>query len=110
MGGSDFASLHLAHKHISGDRSLRNYVNPHRKKHWRLIRRLEKKLAVIWKDVEGTTPVSKTYIGFAKIEKIKLLRGSGVSQGDVAQIVGVSKATVSRYAPKFRHTKRGKPK
>jgi hypothetical protein len=110
MGGSDFASLHLAHKHLSGDKSLRNYVNPNRKKHFKLIRRLERKLASIWDGVEPLAVEPKNYIGFAKIEQIKKLRAEGFSQAEVAEQVGVSKPTVSRYAPKFRHAKNRKPK
>lgn len=110
MGGSDFASLHLAHKHLSGDKSLRNYVNPNRKKHFELIRRLERKLLPIWEGVEPLVVEPKNYIGFAKIDQIKKLRSEGLSQEEVAKQVGVSKPTVSRYAPKFRHTKNRKPK
>lgn len=102
MGGTDFASLHLAHKHLSGDKSLRNYVNPNRKKHFKLIRRLEKKLAVIWEGVNVLEQRPKNYIEFEKIEEIKRLRGSGMSQADVAKQCGASLPTVSRYAPKFR--------
>ena len=109
MGGSDFASLHLAHKHLSGDKSLRNYVNPNRKKHFKLIRRMERKLATIWEGVEPLEIKPKNYIGFAKIEEIKKLRGEGVSQLEVAKRTGVSAATVSRYAPKYQQKKR-KPK
>ena len=106
MGGSDFASLHLAHKHLSGDRSLRNYVNPNRKKHFKLIRRLERKMAPIWEGVEPLVVQPKNYIGFAKIDQIKKLRAEGLSQVEVAKQVGVSAATVSRYAPKYRHAKK----
>ncbi len=109
MGGSDFASLHLAHKHLSGDRSLRNYVNPNRKKHFKLIRLLERKLAPIWDGVEPLIAEPRNYIGFAKIEEIKKLRADGLSQQDVAKRVGVSGATVSRYAPKYRIAKKRKP-
>ena len=110
MGGSDFASLHLAHKHLSGDKSLRNYVNPNRKKHFKLIRRLERKLAPIWEGIEPLAANPKNYIGFAKIEQIRRLRAEGLSQVEVGKQVGVSAATVSRYAPKFRHTKNRKPR
>lgn len=110
MGGSDFASLHLAHKHLSGDKSLRNYVNPNRKKHFKLIRRLERKLAPIWEGVEPLDVKPRNYIGFAKIDEIKRLRAEGLSQVEVAKQVGVSAATVSRYAPKYRHAKKRKPK
>ena len=105
MGGSDFASLHLAHKHLSGDKSLRNYVNPNRAEHFKLIRRLEKKLATIWEGIVFTDVQSKNYIGLTKVEQIKKLRSDGLSQEEVAEQLGVSKATVSRYAPKYRHAK-----
>jgi hypothetical protein len=110
MGGSDFASLHLAHKHLSGDKSLRNYVNPNRKKHFKLIRRLERKMAPIWEGVDPLVAQPKNYIGFAKIEEIKKLRADGLPQGEIVKKVGVSAATVSKYAPKFRHAKKRKPK
>jgi predicted DNA-binding protein (UPF0251 family) len=106
MGGSDFASLHLAHKHLSGDKSLRNYVNPNRSKHFKLIRRLERKLSSIWEGIAITDIQSKNYVGFAKVELIKKLRAEGVSQEEVAKKVGVSKATVSRHAPKYRVPKK----
>ena len=106
MGGSDFASLHLAHKHLSGDKSLRNYVNPNRKRHFQLIRRMERKLATIWEGVEPLKIEPKNYIGFAKIEEIKRLREEGISRVEVAKRTGVSAATVSRYAPKYKQPKK----
>lgn len=101
-GGSDFASLHLAHKHASGDRSLRKYVNPNRKKHFNLIERLEALLAPIWEGIAATETKPKNYIGLEKIEEIKRLRADGHSQAEVAAKMGVSLATVSRYAPKYK--------
>ena len=110
MGGSDFASLHLAHKHLSGDKSLRNYVNPNRNKHFKLIRRMERKLATIWEGVEPIELQPKNYIGFSKIEEIKKLRADGLSRTEVAERTGVSAATVSRYAPKYSYPKKQKLK
>ena len=110
MGGSDFASLHLAHKHLSGDKSLRNYVNPNRNKHFKLIRRMERKLATIWEGVEPIELQPKNYIGFSKIEEIKKLRADGLSRTEVAKRTGVSAATVSRYAPKYSYPKKQKLK
>ena len=110
MGGSDFASLHLAHKHLSGDKSLRNYVNPNRKKHFKLIRRLERKLATIWVDAPSSEDRPKNYIGQVKIDEIKRLRAEGVSLAGVAKRTGVSTGTVSRYAPKYRRAKKNPPK
>jgi hypothetical protein len=110
LGGSDMASIHLAHKHISGDKSLRNYVNPHRSKHFKLILKLEKRLSKIWDDVELSSFQTKSQIGNSKIEEIKKLRAAGLSQQEVAKQVGVSPSTVSRYAPKYQYNKRQKLK
>jgi hypothetical protein len=110
IAGSDIASIHLAHKHLCGDKSLRNYVNPNRKAHARAIRKLERKLATVWCSVDSTDTQPKNYIGLNKIDEIKRLRASGLPLIEVAKICGVSAATVSRYAPKFRHKKREVPR
>ena len=102
----EIASIHLAHTHTTSDTSLNNYVNKNRKRHFKLLQVLERKLSVIWEGVDGLEEKAKNYIGLEKIEQIRKLRlVDKLPAKEVARICGVSGPTVSRYAAKFRHSK-----
>lgn len=102
IGGEETASLHLAHKHQSRDENLNRYTNPVRKKHFRVLRRLEVKLQAVF-DAAGADPWAdpkKYYIGLTKIKQIVELRSQGTKIAEIARKLGVSAATVYRYLPK----------
>lgn len=52
IAGEEIASSHLTHKHQSGDKNLRRYTNVTWVKVFKAQRRLEKKLAAVFADVE----------------------------------------------------------
>ena len=94
--------MHLAHKHQSRDENLNRYTNPVRKKHFRVLRRLEVKLQAVF-DAAGVEPWAdpkKNYIGLTKIKQIVELRSQGTKIAEIARKLGVSAATVYRYLPK----------
>jgi len=94
--------LHLAHKHQSRDENLNRYTNPVRKKHFRVLRRLEVKLQAVF-DAAGVDPWAdpkKNYIGLTKIKQIVELSSQGTKITEIARKLGVSAATVYRYLPK----------
>lgn len=102
IGGEETASLHLAHKHQSKDENLNRYTNPVRKKHFRVLRRLEQKFKVVF-DAAGVDPWAdpkKNYIGLAKIKQIVDLRAQGVKIAEIARKLEVSAATVYRHISK----------
>ena len=102
IGGEETASLHLAHKHQSKDENLNRYTNPVRKKHFKVLRRLEQKLQAVF-DAAGTDPWAepkKNYIGLTKIKQIVELRSQGVKIAEIARKLGVSAATIYRHLPK----------
>jgi len=111
IGGEETASLHLAHKHQSKDENLNRYTNPVRKKHFRVLRRLEQKLQVVF-DAAGAdcwADPKKNYIGLAKIKQIVDLRTQGVKIAEIARKLGVSAATVYRHLPKEEHEEAATP-
>jgi len=64
--GEEVALLHLAHKHQSKDENLRRYTNPVRKKHFNALRRLERKLSVVFTasgDAPWVRPPRTTWAG-----------------------------------------------
>lgn len=102
IGGEETASLHLAHKHQSRDENLNRYTNPVRKKHFRVLRKLEEKLQAVF-DAVGDDPWAdpkKNYIGRTKVKQIIDLRSQGMKIAEIARKLGVSAATVYRYSPK----------
>ncbi len=102
IGGEEIASLHLAHKHQSVDENLGRYTNPLRKRHFRVLRKLEKKLQQVF-DAAGVDPWAKpkkNYIGLTKIARITGLWSQGVKVAEIARKLGVSVATVYRHIPK----------
>ena len=67
--GEEIALLHLAHKHQSRDENLRRYTHPTRKRHFRVLRWLERKLQEVF-DAAGPDPWaarSKTYICYGSV-------------------------------------------
>lgn len=60
VAGEEVASLHLAHKHQSKDENLGRYTNPVRKRHFRAIRVLERKLESVFA-AAGPTPWSRRH-------------------------------------------------
>jgi hypothetical protein len=102
IGDEETASLHLAHKHQSKDENLSRYTNPVRKKHFRVLRKLEKKLQTVFA-AAGPDPwkePKKNYIGLAKIKQIVELRMQRTKIAEIARKLGVSAATVCRHMPK----------
>ena len=102
IGGGETASLHLAHKHQSTDDDLNRYTNPVRKKHFKVLRRLELKLQPVF-DAAGSEPWAdqpKNYIGRAKIKEIIELRSQGIKIAEIARKLGVSTTTIYRHLPK----------
>jgi len=96
IGGGETASLHLAHKHQSTDDDLNCYTNPVRKKHFKVLRRLEQKLQAVF-NAAGSEPwadQSKNYIGRAKIKEIIQLRSQAIKIAEIARKIGVSTTTI----------------
>ncbi len=101
IGGEETASLHLAHKHQSRDENLNRYTNPVRKKHFKVLKRLEQKLQPVF-EAAGKAPWSeqrKNYIGRAKIKEILELRSQGIKIAEIARKLGVSPSTIYRHLP-----------
>ncbi len=101
IAGEEIASLHLAHKHQSKDENLGRYTNPVRKKHFKALRRLERKLSVVF-TAAGDAPwvrPSKNYMGRAKVEMVRELRRQGISPKEIAAKLDISVASVHRLAP-----------
>jgi integrase len=101
LAGEELASLHLAHKHQSKDENLGRYTNPVRKRHFKAIRVLERKLESIF-EAAGPEPWSrrpKCYMGAAKVKKLLDLRAQGVPPREIAERLDISVASVHRLAP-----------
>ncbi|QDV36368.1 hypothetical protein [Tautonia plasticadhaerens] len=108
LAGEEVASLHLAHKHQSKDENLGRYTNPVRKRHFRALRRLERKLESVFL-AAGEAPWSqrpKTYMGIIKTKRLLELREQGVPPRQIAEELGISVASVHRIAP----TRQRKPR
>jgi hypothetical protein len=100
LAGEEVASLHLAHKHQSKDENLGRYTNPVRKRHFRALRRLERKLEPIFTAAgDGWSQRPKTYLGLSKTKKVLELRSQGVAPKQIAETLGISVASVHRLAP-----------
>lgn len=99
MAGEETASLHLAHKHQSKDEHLRRYTHPVRKRHYKALLKLEKKLRLVF-EAAGPNPFAdrqKNYIGRTKIKQILELKDKGKSAGEIAKKLGISVPTVYRH-------------
>ncbi len=104
LAGEEIASLHLAHKHQSKDENLGRYTNPVRKRHFKALRVLERKLESIF-EAAGPEPWSrrpKSYMVAAKIKKLLDLRAKGVPPREIAERLDISVASVHRIAPSRR--------
>ena len=101
MAGEEVASLHLAHKHQSKDENLGRYTNPIRKRHFKALKRLGRKLSPVF-EAAGPEPWvrrAKSYMGQAKVEMVLELRRQGVSPKAIAAKPDISVASVHRIAP-----------
>jgi hypothetical protein len=115
IAGEEVASVHLAHKHQSNDPNLRRYTNPVRKRHFKAIRKLERKLASVF-EAAGDDPWQqqrKSYIGRKKAEQLVELYREGVPVRTIAKELGITSSTVYRnleYAgvERNRHKKKSK--
>jgi len=99
IAGAEIASIHLAHKHQSGDENLGRYTNPTRKKHFKALKKLESKLAEVFQ-AAGSEPfgkVRKTYVGKLTKQRIFELREAGTKVKDIAKKFGIAEGTVYRY-------------
>jgi len=109
--GRIFRWLHLAHKHQSKDENLGRYTNPVRKRHFKALRRLERKLSAVF-TAAGDAPwvrPSKNYMGRAKAEKVRELRLQGVPPKVIAANLDISVASVHRLAPALKPSGPTKP-
>lgn len=106
IAGGEIASLHLAHKHQTDDDNLGRYTNPLRRRHAKALRKLEQKLVSIFADVADPFPVEMKKvqsegqvpnISVGKVRRIRKLYAQGYKQTKIAEIVGVSRQTVSRH-------------
>lgn len=91
----------FAFKHQSKGEHLGRYTNPFRQKHFRALRRLDKKLSAVF-SAAGETPwvrPSKNYMGRAKAEKVRVFRRQGVPPKAIAAELDVSVASLHRLAP-----------
>lgn len=106
LAGGETASLHLAHKHQTGDENLGRYTNPLRRRHAKAVLRLEEKVLTIFSGVpepfptemrkvqsEGQVPV----LSLGTIRRIKNLYLQGYKKAKIAEVAGVSQQTVYRY-------------
>jgi DNA-binding transcriptional ArsR family regulator len=103
IAGEETASVHVAHKHQSKDENLGRYSNPVRRRHFKALRKLERKLASVFA-AAGPVPFKhpgKNYIGLEKIKKIKELYAKGVPIMEITRQLDVSQGTV------YRHINRG---
>lgn len=106
IAGGEVASLHLAHKHQTRDENLRRYTNPLTRRHTKALLKLEAKLESIFSDVRDPFPVDMKRvqsegqvpnISRGKIRRIQKLYLQGYKQAKIAEMVGVSRQTVSRH-------------
>jgi hypothetical protein len=102
IAGEETASVHVAHKHQSKDENLGRYSNPVRRRHFKALRVLERKLAPVFAAAgpDPFTPVRKNYIGLEKVKKIKELHAEGVPIMEITRKLAVSQGTVYRYIDK----------
>ena len=99
IAGEETASVHVAHKHQSKDENLGRYSNPVRRRHFKALRKLERKLASVFA-AAGPIPFKhpgKNYIGLEKIKKIKELYTKGVPIMEITRQLDVSQGTVYRH-------------
>jgi integrase len=92
IAGEETASLHLAHKHQSRDENLRRYTNPARKRHFKALRKLERRLQDVFSVLAEQPP--QNLISLEKIAQIKSLYAQGTPIMKIARTVGVSQGTV----------------
>ena len=97
IAGEETASLHLAHKHQSGDPNLRRYTNPVWKRLFRAHRRMERKFSTVWEGVDAWVEPRRTYIGLDMVNKIRALKAQGLPILLIAKELGVSTTTVYRW-------------
>jgi hypothetical protein len=102
IAGEETASVHVAHKHQSKDENLGRYSNPVRRRHFKALRVLERKLAPVFA-AAGPDPFKqpgRSYIGLNKVKQIKKLHDEGVPVMEITRRLGVSQGTVYRYIEK----------
>jgi DNA-binding transcriptional ArsR family regulator len=99
IAGEETASVHAAHKHQSKDENLKSYSNPVRRRHFKALRRLEKKLFPVFvaAGAEPFTQPARNLIGLERVKRIKALHEQGTPKAEIARQVGVSQNTVNRH-------------
>jgi hypothetical protein len=106
IAGGEIASLHLAHKHQTGDENLGRYTNPLRRRHTKAILKLEEKMETVFDGVAEPFPASMDVvqsegqvpnISLGTIRRIKSLYAQGYKRPKIAELVGVSPQTVYRH-------------
>jgi hypothetical protein len=102
IAGEETASVHVAHKHQSRDENLGRYSNPVRRRHFKALRVLERRLAPVFA-AAGPDPFGqpgRSYIGLDKVKQIKRLHDEGVPVTEITRRLGVSRGTVYRHIGK----------
>jgi hypothetical protein len=108
IAGGETASVHLAHKHQTRDENLNRYTNPTRRRHFKALIKLERKLATVFESIENPFPSEQakvqkeggTNITLGQIRRIRSLAKQGFKKAKIAELVGVSSSTVWRYCRK----------
>lgn len=98
---AETASMILAHKTIGEDELLHHYALLPWEKLFTAQRKLGEHLATIL-EAGGPDPWTRrvrSYLGLAKVKKLKDLRAQGVSPMEIARDLKISVATVHRLAP-----------
>jgi hypothetical protein len=97
MAGEELAKLQATHGHQSLDRNLRRYSNPRIRKLWKVLRRLEVKLASVFEaSAEPWKQPRRQYTTHKTVERIRELHSQGMSPNKIAKQLGVSHMTVRR--------------
>jgi hypothetical protein len=113
IADAETASMILAHKTIGEDELLHHYALLPWEKLFAAQRKLGEQLATIM-EAGGPDPWARrvrSYLGLAKVTKLKELRQQGVPPREIAKALKVSVATVHRLAPSAttKQSEKGQP-
>jgi transposase len=102
IAGEETASVHVAHKHQSRDENLGRYSNPVRRRHFKALRALAKKLQPVFAAAgpEPFQPGPRSSIGLAKVKQIQDFYAEGMPIMEIARRLDVSQGTVYRHIKK----------
>jgi hypothetical protein len=95
--GEELAQLQATHGHQSRDRNLRRYSNPRIRLLFRVLRKLERKLAPVFQVVaDPWKQPKKQHTTHKQIDEIVALHEQGLTPNKIAAKLGVSHMTVRR--------------